>query len=386
MTEAKFSPGLEGVIATDTKVSYLDVEHEQIVIRGYDLIELAQKLSYPDVAYLLAYGHLPTQSEAAGFCQSLKKDGGLSVGMYQFLGMLPDTTNIMDALRTSISFMAGFENPALLKTISRDADLQMGLRILAKAPAIVANSYRGINGKEFVQPDHNMGYSENFLYMIQGKKPDAVSKEIFDHVLTCYIEHEMPNSTFAARVIASTLSDMYGAMVGAVASLKGPLHGGANEAAIEMLLDIHKKAGVQGAERAIMDKLKSKERIMGFGHRVYMHKYDPRAFLLKNYIPRLVDRHPEGKDLHAIYQTVEKVMLRERGLYPNMDYPVGLLLYLLDIPIPLDTPIFLCSRIAGLVAHVIEQHEENRLYRPRVLYNGPRDLHPQASKPISPCW
>ncbi len=385
MTEQKYIPGLDGVIAAATKVSYLDVEHEEIVIRGYDLIELAQKLSYPDVAYLLIYGKLPTTEKGRAFCNALKKDGGLSIGLYEFLGLLPESTNLMDALRTGVSFMAGYENPDLLKDTSRQANTEMGLRILAKAPAIAANSYRALKKQEFVQPDPNMSYAKNFLYMIQGKRPDEVSREVFDRILTCYIEHEMPNSTFAARVIVSTLSDMYAAVVGAVASLKGPLHGGANEAAVHAILDIYEKGGVDGAEKVIMDKLAAKERIMGFGHRVYMRKYDPRAFLLKDYLPKLADRIPEGKDLYAIYQTVERVMLREKGLYPNMDYPVGLLLYLLEVPIPLFTPIFLCSRIAGLIAHVIEQHEDNRLYRPRVIYEGPRGLHPEMDRPISPC-
>ena len=385
MTEQKYSPGLEGVIAADTRVSYLDVEHEEIVIKGYDLIELAQKLSYPDVAHLLIYGKLPTREDATTFCDALRKEGGLSKGMYEFLGLLPRSMNVMDALRTGVSFMAGYEDPDLLRNTSREANTQMGLQILAKAPAIVANAHRALNGQEFLQPDPDLGYAENFLYMIQGRHPDQVSREVFDRILTCYIEHEMPNSTFAARVIVSTLSDMYGAVVGAVASLKGPLHGGANEAAVQAILDIYQRGGVDGAEKVIMDKLAKKERIMGFGHRVYMRKYDPRAFLLKDYIGELADRIPEGRDLHSIYQTVEAVMLREKGLYPNMDYPVGLLLYLLQVPIPLFTPIFLCSRIAGLVAHVIEQHEDNRLYRPRVIYSGPRGLHPDADQPISPC-
>jgi citrate synthase len=193
----------------------------------------------------------------------------------------------------------------------------------------------------------------------------------------------MPNSTFAARVIASTLSDIYGAATGAVASLKGHLHGGANEAVIDFILDIQGKGGPSHAKAYTMDKLAQRARIMGFGHRVYMKKYDPRALFLRDYIPQLAGRKPEGNDLGSIYRTVEEVMFREKGLYPNTDYPIGLLYYLLDIPIPLYTPIFLCSRGAGLVAHVIEQHEDNRLFRPRVIYTGGRGLTPPDS-PISP--
>ena len=384
MTDQKFSPGLEGIIAADTKISYLDVDHEEIIIKGYDLIELAQKLSYPDVAYLLIHGIIPTKDKARDFCNKLSQQGELSIDLEKLLALFPKSMNLMDALRTGISFIASEEDPVLLNKTSIQANTDMGIRILSKAPSIAANAYHALNGGKFVHADLSMGYSENFLYMIQGKRPDGVSKEVFDRILTCYIEHEMPNSTFAARVIVSTLSDIYGAVVGAVASLKGPLHGGANEAAVNTILEIYEQGGVVGAEKVILDKLSKKERIMGFGHRVYMRKYDPRAFLLKKYIPKLVDRLPEGKDLYSIYLTIEKVMLREKGLYPNMDYPAGMLLYLLQVPIPLFTPIFLCSRIAGLIAHVIEQHENNRLYRPRVIYSGPRGLHPTVDKPISP--
>ena len=384
MPDQNFAPGLEGIIAADTKVSYLDVEHEEIIIKGYDLIELAQKLSYPDVAYLLIHGIIPTKGKARDFCNKLSQNGELSIDLEKLLGLFPKSMNLMDALRTGISFIASQEDPDLLSNTSPDANTEMGIRILAKAPSIAANAYHALNGSKFVHPDSNMGYSENFLYMIQGKRPDGISKEVFDRILTCYIEHEMPNSTFAARVIVSTLSDIYGAIVGAVASLKGPLHGGANEAAVNTILEIYEQGGVAGAEKVILDKLSKKERIMGFGHRVYMRKYDPRAFLLKDYIPKLIDRLPEGKDLYSIYLTIEKVMLREKGLYPNMDYPAGMLLYLLQVPIPLFTPIFLCSRIAGLIAHVIEQHENNRLYRPRVIYSGLRGLHPAMNKPLSP--
>ena len=210
--------------------------------------------------------------------------------------------------------------------------------------------------------------------MILGKNVSSKETEIFDKILTCYIEHEMPNSTFAARVIGSTLSDMYGAFVGGISSLKGPLHGGANEAAIHMILDIKSKGGADIAEQYILKKLESKERIMGFGHRVYMKKYDPRALFLRDYISDLESNIDGGEELHLIYKIVEEVMAREKGLYPNTDYPIALLFYLLGIPIPLYTPIFFASRTAGLVAHVIEQHNNNRLFRPRVLYTGPRGL------------
>lgn len=384
MVTPQYSPGLEGVISNVTRLSYLDVDDEVILIRGYDLIDLARSLKYVDVAHLLMYGELPDEAAAQALCDALKAQCELPEDAYRLLELLPKDTNVMDALRTGISFLAGYEDQELLMDTSREANLAKGVRLLAKAPAVAVNAYRVLNGLPVVRPDASMGYAENFLYMIRGERPDAESLEGFDRILTCYIEHEMANSTFAARVIGSTLADMYGALVGAVASLKGPLHGGANEAAISMLLDILNNGGEAAADEYVTDKLRQRARIMGFGHRVYMRRYDPRALFLRDYIEALADRRPEGRELHAIYRTVEEVMLRERGLYPNADYPIALLFYLLDIPVPLDTPIFQCARIAGLVAHVIEQQEENRLFRPRVQYEGPRGLH-APSGPIAQC-
>lgn len=365
-----YIPGLEGVPAVKTQISFLDTENEKIIIRGYDLIELARKYTYLDVAHLVIYGKLPTQEERHQIEQTLKQNQILPAQVYLLFPLLPARTHVMDAQRTLLSYLAGFEEPSALSDTSREANLQKGLRILARLPVLTAAVFRHLQGKRPVEHHPTLSYTANFYYMIMAEEPDATTTEIFDKVMTCYIEHEMPNSTFAARVIASTLSDIYGAIVGAVASLKGPLHGGANEAVVEMLLEIKEKVGAKGAATYIKQKLARKERIMGFGHRVYMGKYDPRAALLKEYIPKVVDRHPDGNQLHEIYQIVEETMAQEKGLYPNMDYPVGLLLFLLGVPIPLYTPIFLVARTAGLIAHVIEQHEDNRLFRPRVIYEG----------------
>ncbi len=376
MATEKFAPGLEGVIATDTAVSYLDVDHEQIVIRGYDLIELAKQATFIKTAYLVIHGALPSAAQERDFAQALTRDANVPPAVYELLRSLPKGTHLMDALRTGLSFLAGYEDEKTLDDTSKAANLAKGMRILAKAPTIAVNAYHAVNGQPIVEPDPKLGYTENVLWMINRKRPTPQAIAVLDRIFICYIEHELPNSTFAARVIVSTLSDIYGGVTGAVASLKGPLHGGANEAAANMLVDILKHGGQSQAESYIMHKLATKARIMGFGHRVYMKKYDPRAFLLRDYLADAAKLKPEGPELHAIYQKVEAVMLREKGLYPNADYPIGLLMYLLDIPIPLFTPLFLCARVPGLVAHVIEQHENNRLYRPRVIYTGPRGLHP----------
>lgn len=365
-----YIPGLEGVPAVRTEISFLDTENEKIIIRGYDLIELAREYSYLDVAYLVLHGRLPTEEERTQLEDTLKQNQILPAQVYLVLPLLPARTHVMDAQRTLLSYLAGFEEPSVLNDPSPEVNLQKGLRILARLPVLTAAAFRHLQGKRPVEHHPSLSYTANFYYMIMAEEPDPTAAEIFDKVMTCYIEHEMPNSTFTARVIASTLSDIYGAVVGAIASLKGPLHGGANEAVAQMLLEIKEKVGARGAADYIKQKLSRKERIMGFGHRVYMRKYDPRAALLKEYIPKVVDRHPDGNQLYEIYQIVEETMAQEKGLYPNMDYPVGLLFLLLGIPIPLYTPIFLVARTAGLIAHVIEQHKDNRLFRPRVIYEG----------------
>ncbi len=376
MSNPNYKPGLEGVIAAITKLSYLDTEEEQIIVRGYDLIELIQKTSYIQVAHLLVYDKLPSKEEAREFEKKLMAMADIPEDMYKMFQLMPATTQAMDALRTGISFLAGYEDPDYLMDTSTKTNEEKALKILAKAPTIAVNSFRAIHKMPFVKPDKSLGYAENFIYMIKGSKPSDVETDTLDKILTAYIEHEMPNSTFAVRVVASTLSDIYGSVASAVASLKGPLHGGANEAAMKMFLEVMEKGGPRVAESYIMDKLARKDKIMGFGHRVYMKKYDPRAYLLKDYIPQLAHLKPEGKDLAEIYTTIANVMEREKGLFPNADYPIALLYYLINVPIDLYTPIFLCSRTAGLVAHHMEQQENNRLFRPRVIYEGPRGLHP----------
>lgn len=376
MTNPNYKPGLDGVISNITTLSYLDTEDEQIVIRGYDLIELIEQTSFIKVAYLLMNDKLPSDSEADAFEKELMQMSDIPEDMYKMFELMPNSMQAMDSLRTGISFIAGYEDSDNLMQTSTASNREKAMKILAKAPTIAVNSYRAINKLPFVKPDKSMGYAENFMYMVKGEKPSETETETLDKILTTYIEHEMPNSTFVVRVVASTLSDIYGAIASAVASLKGPLHGGANEAAMKMFLEVYNNGGPEKAEEFIKNKLKNKEKVMGFGHRVYMKKYDPRAYLLKDFIPKLVDLRPEGKDLYSIYQTIEKTMAEEKGLYPNADYPIALLYYLINVPIDLYTPIFLCSRAAGLVAHHIEQHENNRLFRPRVIYEGPRGLHP----------
>ncbi|WP_135548386.1 citrate synthase [Paenibacillus cymbidii] len=364
-----FFPGLDGVIACETRLSYLDVEHEEIVIRGYDLIELSRKMKYVDLVYLLLNENLPLPEERAELEQELRDAYGLPEEVLSVFKLVPPATDSMDALRTGISVLAGFDPE--LDNLSPDANRRKTIRLLGKVPSIVAGGYRAMNKKPMVPARKDLGYSANFLYMITGEAPSPSEEAAFDQTLMVYAEHEMPNSTFTARVIASTTADMYGALTGAVASLKGKLHGGANEAVMEMLLE----AGTpDNMERLIMSKLKNKERIMGFGHRVYMKKADPRALLMKEALLALIEEKG-NRQLYEMCVIGEEVMKREKGLYPNLDYYAAPVYYLLGIPIELYTPIFLAARTIGICSHVMEQHANNRLFRPRVHYLGPRGLH-----------
>ncbi|MEC0267117.1 citrate synthase [Paenibacillus anseongense] len=365
-----YHPGLENVIASETGISYLDVEKEEIVVRGYDLIELAQQVTYLDVAGLLLEGVLPDENERSSFEERIKDEYGLPPNVCSILRLLPEQANLMDVLRTGISALASYDDE--LEDRSKESNTRKAIRLLAKVPQIVANGYQAKTKQTFVEPRKDLSYSANFLYMITGQVPSKMEEDIFDQSLIVYSEHEMPNSTFAARVIASTQSDLYGALTGAVASLKGTLHGGANEAVMEMLLE----AGSEGnLETLMLSKLARKERIMGFGHRVYMKKADPRALLMKDALAAL-SLEKNQPELYTMCVVGEEVMKREKNLHPNLDYYAAPVYYLLGIPIELFTPVFLAARTIGVSSHVMEQHANNRLFRPRVLYTGPRNLHP----------
>jgi citrate synthase len=362
----QFQPGLENVIASETHISFLDVDHEEIVLRGYDLIKLAKSVSYLDIISLLLDGYLPSEAERNTLENHLKKEYGLPQNVMSIMKLLPKQTHMMDALRTGISSLSGYEEE--LDDRSKEANYRKSIRLLAKVPQIVANSYRAVMNLEPAEPRNDLSYSANFLYMITGQVPTEIEEKVFDQSLIVYSEHEMPNSTFTARVIASTQADLIGALTGSVASLKGTLHGGANEAVMKMLLEANSEDDV---EPLILSKLQRKERIMGFGHRVYMKKPDPRAVLMKEALEPLA----AAKNQTSLYNMCvigEEVMKREKGLYPNLDYYAAPVYYLLGIPIDLFTPVFLAARTVGVCAHVMEQHANNRLFRPRVQYNGPR--------------
>ena len=367
-------PGLEDVVVARTAISALDPERDRILVRGYDLIELARTVHFPDVAHLLIRGHLPSPEEQAAFCRSLGDQMGLPDGVLDILRRLPRDTAPMDALRTGLSLMAGFEDPHLLADPSAEANERKAIRILARAPTLTAAAHRAMRGEPVLEPNPGLGYAGNFLWMIYGRPPFPEVVPVFDRILTCYSEHELAASTFVARVTASTLADLYAAVVSAAAALKGPLHGGANEAAARMFAQIRMGGGPTVAEAEVLGRLERHERVPGFGHRVYTDRADPRAGLLKADLDAFAERDPDSAVLVRAYEIVVETMAREKGLHPNADLPVGLLLHLMGVPVELYTPIFLCARIAGIAAHVLEQQADNRLVRPRAAYEGPTDL------------
>lgn len=360
----QFVPGLEGLVVSETEISVLDTEIEKIVIRGYDLIELSKSKTYLDIVHLLLESDLPDENELADVAMKLNRIQSLPTELYNIFSLLNKETHPMDAQRTAISILASYDTAINDNSLERNKE--RAYTLLAQLPNLTINSYRQLNGLDYVHPKSDLSYTANFLYMITGKEPTRLEEQIFDKSLLLYSEHEMPNSTFAARVIASTNSDLYGALTGAVASLKGNLHGGANEAVMYML---NEARSVEMFRKLIYDKLAKREKVMGFGHRVYMRKMDPRAEMMKESLKKLCERDGDYT-LLEMCETGEEVMREEKGLFPNLDYYAAPVYWKLNIPIQLYTPIFFCSRTAGLCAHVIEQHKNNRIFRPRVAYIG----------------
>lgn len=360
----QFVPGLEGVVVSETNISVLDTDIEKIIIRGYDLIELSKTKTYLDIVHLLLEDDLASHDKLDQLEAQLKRYQSIPNELYDVFSLLNKQAHPMDAQRTGISIIANYDNE--IDDNSLEANKQRAYSILAQLPNITVNSYRKLNGQDFISPRDDLSYSANFLYMITGEIPNQLEEDIFDKSLLLYSEHEMPNSTFAARVIASTNSDLYGALTGAVASLKGNLHGGANEAVMYMLNDA---GSVEQFKKAIYDRLNNREKVMGFGHRVYMRRMDPRAEIMKQSLAELCERDGDFT-LLEMCEAGEEIMREEIGLFPNLDYYAAPVYWKLNIPIQLYTPIFFCSRAAGLSAHIIEQHENNRIFRPRVAYKG----------------
>ncbi len=382
---ANFAKGLEGVIAGETQIC--SIEQGGLWYRGYEIHDLAQHATFEEVAFLLLEGHKPSAGELARFKQEIVAERPLHPSVTSFIescgGWLASGRAVpMDILRTAVS-MLGHTDPDAQDN-SGAANLRKSKRLLAKIPTIIGHMQNVIDGKAILGRetggDPNLGHAANLLYLMTGHKPLAEYAHVVDVSLILYAEHDYNASTFASRVIAGTLSDMHGAVAGGIAALKGPLHGGANEMAMEMLKEIMKDVGEKGiGTSAVEDWMQrafdTKRKLMGFGHRVYKNG-DHRAPILHKLGKEIAKQDHKNPGGHAaikwfeLGEQVQKIMLTKKNIHPNVDFPCGMTYFTMGIPVPQYTPIFVASRITGWCSHIMEQHANNRIIRPLSLYTG----------------
>lgn len=357
----EYSPGLEGVVAAETAISSVA---DGLRYRGYPVGELCETCSFEEVAYLLLHGDLPTSAQLEAFRRREVAGRSVPAPLPPLLAALPSGVAPMDALRSSVSVMAHFDPET--EDPSREACLRKSERLLAQIPVAVATHARLSKGLPLIPPDPSLGLAANFLWMLRGVKPDQPTTKALDVSLILYAEHELNASTFAARVVTSTESDLHSAVVAAIGALKGRLHGGANERVMDVL---QAAGGPDTAEAWLRGAMARKEKVMGFGHRVYKAG-DVRAGILKKYAEEAARRVGAEKweETAAVF---ERILGDEKKLFPNLDWPAGRLYHALGLETPIYTPIFVISRITGWCAHIIEQAGNNRLIRPRALYTGP---------------
>jgi 2-methylcitrate synthase/citrate synthase II len=368
-TYSNYSPGLEGVIGGITKIAQISSATSTLVYRGINVHELAEKSTYEETAYLLLHGRLPTSAEFEAFMGLLTAERPLPNEVIEALRLCPKSMHPMDALKIGYSMLAPMDPDYTCPPTDHAANQRKAGRIIAKAPTIVAASWRLSQGQEPISPDPSLRTAANFLYMLTGERPDDYTEKVMDASLVLYAEHTFNASTFACRVTVATLSDIYSGITSGIGTLKGPLHGGANEEAMRMLEEI---GSPEDARDWIKDALRLKKKIMGFGHREYKNG-DSRAFYMTKIAKELGIRKGITK-WGEIADILEDVMLTEKNIYPNVDFPAAYAYYLLDIPIDLYTPIFVIARTAGWSSHAIEQLDNNRLIRPTCLYEGPTDV------------
>ncbi|OGG48208.1 MAG: citrate synthase [Candidatus Handelsmanbacteria bacterium RIFCSPLOWO2_12_FULL_64_10] len=357
--------GLEDVVVGTSSICDVNGKTGQLIYRGYDIHDLVANVSFEEVVYLLWNDDLPNKAELNELDQQLKSARALPSPVMDFIKGLPRTASPMDVLRTSVSLLGIYDPEG--RDSSVESTRRKAVRITAQIPTVIATFHRVREGKDLVAPEPNLGAAANLLYMLTGETPDEYAVHTMDAALTMHADHEYNASTFSARVTISTLSDLYDAITAAIGTLSGPLHGGANEQVMRMLLQI--KGGEDEAEEWIRGALERKDRIMGFGHRVYKTD-DPRAVELKEMARRLGERAGQPQ-WFRMADRIQKVMLAEKGLYANVDFYSASTYYVMGVPIDLFTPLFAASRVSGWSAHVIEQLENNRLIRPRADYVGP---------------
>ena len=377
-TEAKPKAGLEDVVVGESSICYIDGDRGVLSYQGYDIHDLAHAergVSFEECCYLLWHGRLPNRAELGDLQTQLAAARPLPEGIIRAMRSLPKIGG-MDALRTLTSMLGHYDAEA--ETSSPAANYRKAVRLTGQISSVVATWGRLAGGGGPIDPDPALGHAANFLYMLTGQRPSALAARAFDVSLVLHADHELNASTFAARVAAATLTDLHSAIVGAVGALKGPLHGGANADVMKMLLEIGQDAGPERAEEFVRGKLARKEKISGFGHRVYRTE-DPRATHLRRFSKTLGEKAGQPQ-WFEMSQRIETLVKNEKKLNPNVDFYSASMFYSLGIPIDLYTPIFAVSRISGWTAHVLEQYANNRLIRPRTEYIGPP--YPQQILPI----
>ena len=368
-----FKEGLEDVVAADSAICFIDGERGVLSYRGIDIHDLADNSSFEEVCFLLWQGRLPRRAELDETRRAIGAERTLSPDTIQLLSQLATRLSPMDSLRTMVSALVVTDPDA--NDMSPAANRRKATRLIGQVASLVAAHHRLRSGLPVVEPNPALGHAEDFVRMLNGADPSPEATRAFDVALILHADHELNASTFAARVTAATLSDMHSAITSAIGTLKGPLHGGANEAVMKMLLDI---GSLERVDDDIRARLSRKEKIMGFGHRVY-HTEDPRATHLREMSKALAESSGDTT-WYDMSRRIEKLMNDEKKLNSNVDFYSASVYYMLGVPIDLFTPIFAVSRVAGWTAHVLEQYEHNRLIRPRAEYIGPE--YPQPYVPI----
>jgi citrate synthase len=374
-TAEKPKAGLEDTVATSSAICYLDGDRGILAYCGYDIHDLAQKATFEEVCYLLWHRRLPTRAELGDLQSQLAAARPLPEAILRLMKTLP-AGNGMDLLRTLTSALGHYDPDA--GDQSPQANYRKAVRLTAQIGSLVATVGRMSAGGGPIAPDPVLGHAANFLYMLTGERPGGLATRAFDVALILHADHELNASTFAARVAAATLTDIHSTIVGAIGTLKGPLHGGANADVMKLLLEVGADAGPDKAEEVVRAKLARKEKIPGFGHRVY-HTEDPRATHLRQMSKDLGQRAGQP-GWFAMSQRIEALVHSEKKLYANVDFYSASTYYVLGIAVDLFTPIFAVSRISGWTAHVLEQYANNRLIRPRAEYVGPE--YPQRYRPL----
>lgn len=372
METEPYAKGLEGVIAAESRICKIDGANGNLYYQGYSIIDLAENCTFEEVTYLLLFGHLPTPQQFADFSGKIRKSRDLLKPILDMIRSFPKSAHPMELLQSVISFLSGYVGHIIQH--SATCNCRKTLHQIAQLASVVAAYARFRDGKEYVHPNPELSHGANFLFMLRGTIPEPLESEIMDKCLVLHAEHGFNASTFTARVVASTLSTCYCSISSAIGSLYGTLHGGANERVVNMINEIGYKENVEvWIEKAFSEK----QKVMGMGHRVYRVK-DPRASIMERYLKQLSELNNDFR-YYEILKKIEKAVTTKmeksgKSIYPNVDFFSGAVYLLLGIPPILFTPIFAMARVAGWLAHILEQRTDNRIYRPKCLYVGPEPL------------